>query len=331
VFSPEKDGVDLGELVGVAPIGVAATRDKEAIFELDADCVIHAPMPALDDTEMTADVEQLLESGKSVVSAAGYHYPPRRGSELAGRLERACQNGGAALHGSGINPGFVFERLALTLTGVMTDVQLIKLTEVVDCTKMLDKSPAAAAIVGWGSDPATLTEDSPSHLIIDPYYRDMLAFVARRLFGAEPDDVTIVSAIDAIPAQRRFEHGSLVVEPGAAITVHHSQRAEIDGRHVLTHDAYWYLGSDNVPIDGPTGDSTYMVQVKGKPAALDMRLNVDSTMADDIPITTYITAVPLLQAVVPACEAEPGIMYTDARPHWCSDFRRLARAGVHAA
>jgi 4-hydroxy-tetrahydrodipicolinate reductase len=245
-------------------------------------------------------------------------------------LEQACHNGGATLHGSGINPGFAFERLALTLTAVMTDVQLIKVTEVVNCVKMLDKSPAAAAIVGWGSDPSTLTKESPAHLIIDPYYRDMLTFVAWRLFGAEPDDVTIVSEIDALAAQRRFEHGQLVVESGDAITVHHSQRAHVGGRRVLTHDAYWYLGSDNAPIDGPTGDSTYIVQVEGKPAALDMRLNVDSTMADDIPITTYITAVPLLQAVVPACEAEPGIMYTDARPHWCSDFRLLARAGAHA-
>jgi 4-hydroxy-tetrahydrodipicolinate reductase len=240
-------------------------------------------------------------------------------------LEQACHNGGATLHGSGINPGFAYERLALTLTGLMTDIDLVNVTEVTNCVKMLDKSPAAALFVGWGHDPATLTPESPSHLIIDPYCRDMLAFAAARMFGAAPEEVTIESAIEAIPAERRFEHPALTVEPGQTITVHHSQQLQVRGRRVLTNDAYWYLGAENVPIGGPVGDSTYVVRVEGKPAAVDVRMNVDSTMGDDIPVTTYITAVPLLQAVVPACEADPGIMYPDARPHWCSDFRLLAR------
>ncbi|TCJ94935.1 hypothetical protein [Nocardia alba] len=73
VFSPHKDGVDIGELVGLPAVGVTATTDKQAILDLEADCVIHTPTtPALmkgaDD-----DVIDLLESGKNVVSAASYH------------------------------------------------------------------------------------------------------------------------------------------------------------------------------------------------------------------------------------------------------------------
>jgi hypothetical protein len=45
VWSQSKDGKDIGVLAGADPIGVTATTDKEAIFDLDADCVIHAPMP----------------------------------------------------------------------------------------------------------------------------------------------------------------------------------------------------------------------------------------------------------------------------------------------
>src|SRR5438105_2288428 len=76
VYSAEKDGKDLGDLVGARPTGVLATTDKEAIFALEADCVIHAPQPALDEREMTAEVCRLLKSGKNVVSATSFFYPP---------------------------------------------------------------------------------------------------------------------------------------------------------------------------------------------------------------------------------------------------------------
>ncbi|MEU4432996.1 hypothetical protein [Nocardia rhamnosiphila] len=75
VFSPHKNGKDIGELAGLAPVGVAATTSAAEILALDADCVVHTPTtPALiqgaDD-----DVVALLESGKNVVSAASYHNP----------------------------------------------------------------------------------------------------------------------------------------------------------------------------------------------------------------------------------------------------------------
>lgn len=73
VFSPHKDGVDIGTLVGLPPVGISATADKQTILALAADCVIYTPTtPALmkgaDD-----DVIELLASGKNVVSAASYH------------------------------------------------------------------------------------------------------------------------------------------------------------------------------------------------------------------------------------------------------------------
>ncbi|NUP26575.1 MAG: hypothetical protein HOQ44_07770, partial [Nocardia sp.] len=75
VFSPHKHGTDIGELAGLAPVGITATTSKADILALEADCVIHTPTtPALlqgtDD-----DVVELLESGKNVVSAASYHNP----------------------------------------------------------------------------------------------------------------------------------------------------------------------------------------------------------------------------------------------------------------
>lgn len=75
VFSPHKHGRDIGELAGVAPVGVAATTSKAEILALDADCVVHTPTTPALIQGADADVIELLESGKNVVSAASYHNP----------------------------------------------------------------------------------------------------------------------------------------------------------------------------------------------------------------------------------------------------------------
>src|SRR5580704_8025392 len=62
VHSEDKDGADIGTLVGRAPIGIAATRDVDALLALDADCVVYSPIFA--DVET---VTRILESGTNVV------------------------------------------------------------------------------------------------------------------------------------------------------------------------------------------------------------------------------------------------------------------------
>src|SRR5262245_60656161 len=42
-WSPDKVGRDVGELAGIAPIGVSATDDKAALLALRPDCVIYTP------------------------------------------------------------------------------------------------------------------------------------------------------------------------------------------------------------------------------------------------------------------------------------------------
>ena len=49
VFTEAKDGVDAGELIGRAPVGVRATRDTDALLATDADCVVFMPRDALMD------------------------------------------------------------------------------------------------------------------------------------------------------------------------------------------------------------------------------------------------------------------------------------------
>jgi hypothetical protein len=44
VHSSAKVGKDAGELAGIAPLGVTATNDVEALLALQADCIVYAPL-----------------------------------------------------------------------------------------------------------------------------------------------------------------------------------------------------------------------------------------------------------------------------------------------
>ena len=47
VNNPDKVGRDIGQLAGIADLGIAATDDVDEIVALDADVVLHMPLPSL--------------------------------------------------------------------------------------------------------------------------------------------------------------------------------------------------------------------------------------------------------------------------------------------
>src|SRR5688500_12749594 len=66
-WSADKVGRDVGELCGIDPVGVAATDDVGALFDLHPDVVVYNPMwPSTD------EVVQILEAGVNVVSTAAF-------------------------------------------------------------------------------------------------------------------------------------------------------------------------------------------------------------------------------------------------------------------
>ena len=109
VHDQAKVGVDAGELAGVEPCGLAATKSVDAVLALGADCVLYMPR-ALD-----ADVLcRILASGASVVTTRGeFHHPPtmdpelrtrRRGSVLAGRYVDPQHRRESGIHHRGRSP-----------------------------------------------------------------------------------------------------------------------------------------------------------------------------------------------------------------------------------
>ncbi|MFJ2030286.1 dihydrodipicolinate reductase [Streptosporangium sp. NPDC087985] len=133
VYDPDKVGKDAGTLVGLTEAGVTCTDDVDEILALDADCVLHMPLPTLYfGGDRPSDIEMicaLLASGKNVVTTTGFVYPQCYGPGVVERLESACQAGNSSLHGTGINPGFMSDILPLALTGLSNRIDHIYVRE----------------------------------------------------------------------------------------------------------------------------------------------------------------------------------------------------------
>lgn len=341
VWSPDKDGVDVAELVGAEAIGVKATTDTDELVALDADCVVHTPVgqPLLN--EIDADVIRLLESGKNLVSTQSYHYPAGRElypewreAESLERLEEACQTGGVTLHGAGIHPSFVFERLVMTLTGLLTGVDHVRIVESANAIEPSSvMSPFVQQLLGFGADPAIVNTDFPGAIGTDPYYKEVICYAGDRLFGAGVQDIRFEHEYKGLPGDGEFDVGGHEVKPGTVQRVCIIHRGYLGDHHFFTNEEYWYMGAQNryfgeaAPPFGPTTSThDYIIELKGKPADIRMQMDLESTMPDDLPVITYASAVTLLQAIVPVTDAEPGILYHEAAPHAAPDYRQAAAA-----
>ena len=75
VHDPDKIGKDAGEVAGLSRTGIVCTGDTGRIMAMDADCVLHMPLPAAYfGSDHTADLKTicaLLASGKNVITTTG--------------------------------------------------------------------------------------------------------------------------------------------------------------------------------------------------------------------------------------------------------------------
>lgn len=114
-------------------IGPVARPDS-GLLSSGADVVIIATSTFLAD--VAPDIERALDSGSNViVSAEEAAFPWAGDAELARRLDAvACERGVTAL-GTGVNPGFIFDALVLTLTGTGTTPTALHIHRTVDISR----------------------------------------------------------------------------------------------------------------------------------------------------------------------------------------------------
>lgn len=255
VYSPEKAGRDAGEIAGIAPTGITATADKEAIFALEADCVVHLPRQHRDMTEHKADVLRLLESGKNVISGIDFFHPQTHDPEWAARVEEACTKGRSTLMGLGNQPGFVCERLTTTITSMCSEISSI---EVVERMELEDISAAGATVMGFGLTPDEFAASRAIEMW-DSMYRQVPGAVCA-ILGAEVDridsETTTVLAERDLPIAAQIRNGT-VAGIGFRWT------AIVDGAPFFSLETRWVCDAD---LPGWEAPNDWVIIVEGRPS-----------------------------------------------------------------
>ncbi|GAB1813061.1 dihydrodipicolinate reductase [Mycobacterium sp. MUNTM1] len=115
----EKVGRDVGEIAGIGPIGVAATRDLDELVALEADCLTWHGL-----VWNPREIARFLEAGTNVYSGYGGWYPLGNPDDQI--LEAACEAGTTTYVAGGNIPGLISDVLPLFVSGFSTNVRQLR-------------------------------------------------------------------------------------------------------------------------------------------------------------------------------------------------------------
>ncbi len=246
---PEKAGRDLGELAGAAdaPWGIPVSAEAGPVLGQNADVVIHSTSSIL--KNVAGQLLECIEAGSCIVSTCEeLAYPFRKYPELSKKLDAEAKEWGVALVGTGVNPGFVMDKLVLTLAAVSQRVDAARAVRIVDASKR--RLPLQKKI-GAGMTVAEFREKAAAGIIKHQGLPESVAMVADGL-GLPVEDIT--ETIEPVVAKEKITTEFLEVEPGQVAGVHQIARGLGNGKELVYLELQMYVGAkgsrDTVELHG---------------------------------------------------------------------------------
>ncbi len=246
---PEKVGRDLGELLGQDPMYVAVEADAEAALQrLKPDVVIHCTssfMPVV-----AEQLETAARCGVNVVSSSEeLLVPDLQHGDIAAAIDSAAKEGGASVLGTGVNPGYVMDFMAVVASAVTFDVRSVKCTRVVDAATR--RMPLQKK-VGAGMTQAEFKKQLETGRFGHIGMRESVALVARGLgFNVDSIDQTVEPVIAAEDHKTQF----LTVKEGQVAGIRNHGYGRTDGQTLIHLDLSMYVGAPE-PRDTVVLEST---------------------------------------------------------------------------
>jgi len=246
---PAKIGRDLGEVAEAhdAPWGVRVSGDAKGVLDQSADVVMHTTSSSL--PKVIDQLLNCLDVGSCVVSTCEeLSYPYRTYPELSEKLDKAAKDAGVALVGTGVNPGFVMDKLVVTLAAVSQRIEHAKAVRIVDASKRrLPLQKKIGAGMSVEEFRAKVKEGTIKHVGLP----ESVAMVADSL-GLKVDRIT--ETIEPKVATEHVQTEFLSVEAGQAAGVHQIARGFSEGKELVYMELQMYVGakdpSDTVELTG---------------------------------------------------------------------------------
>lgn len=335
VYSKEKSGQDVGDLIGTAKNGIIAISDPEQALSIECDCILYLARDH-GNYHFTDEILMILEAGRNVISVLPLQNLDHLGAscpkDFPEKLHAACIKGGAVFHATGIHPSFIAERLAAPLTGLCTNAKIIKVQENWDVSHI---SAPQLEVCGYGMSPAE-AEKQPMAPTIAHNYIEINAESLARALGIKFDRTEIEHSF--IPCDRAISSEFMNLEAGTVGLVTHRHIGYVDAMGpdpFQIFEVNWCFTKAMYP-EGVSPDQYYIVTIEGTPSlklSLDIQASFDNNQHFVVPGDPgsepgyYATVSTCLQAVPHVVNASPGVLkFPTTKWHWAPDLRNLYEA-----
>ena len=284
-IDPNKIGKDLGDVIGLGrAAGINVTPDLQGKPEV----VCHSTGSRLRD--VAPQLRALLEAGCHVVSTCEELSFPLDNA-LREELQQVARANNVTLLGTGVNPGFVMDKLPLTITSVCQEIHSVEIIRIQNASTR--REPLQRK-VGAGMTTDEFRSAVDAGKIKHMGLKESLMMVGNGL-GVEFDSVSD-ERIEPIVAPREVVTQYLKVAPGQVAGVH--QTIEGRGRINVSLELRMYVGAEDVAAD--------RVIVRGTP---DVELEVKGGIHGD-----RATAAMVVNAIPRVISARPGVLTMDDIP-----------------
>jgi len=284
-IDPNKIGKDLGEVIGLGrTTGVIVTAE----LQTRAEVVCHSTGSRL--REVAAQLRDLLDRGSHVVSTCEELSFPLD-EAVREELQQVARRRNVTLLGTGVNPGFVMDKLPLTVTAVC---QEIKAVEIIRIQNASTRREPLQRKVGAGMTVDEFRAAVASGKIKHMGLKESLMLVGNGL-GVEFERVSD-EKIEPIIAEREVVTQYLRVAPGQVAGVH--QTIDGRGRINVSLELRMYVGAEDIAADS--------VIVHGVP---DVEMTIKGGVHGD-----RATAAMVVNAIPRVINARPGVLTMDDIP-----------------
>lgn len=293
-IDPAKAGQPLSKITGLPlpdSVRVHASFAELIAAQARPDLVIHTSVSRFPDA-MT-QMKPIVEAGCSIVSSCEeLLFPHLKYPDLAAEFHALCQTHGAKVLGTGVNPGFVMDALAVCLTWVCRRVESIEIERVVDASKR--RLPLQKKI-GSGLQPEEFRrlfqEGKMGHVGLV----ESLALIAHAMnwqIGR------IAETCEPILAHQDIQTEFLNVESGQTRGIHHCAQASTHEGRRVSLDLKMYLHAENprdvIRIDGdPSVNAILQDGIHGDRATVAALVNAVPRVMSAAPGLLLMTDIPL--------------------------------------
>ncbi|AXQ29797.1 dihydrodipicolinate reductase [Solimonas sp. K1W22B-7] len=295
--SPDKVGKDVGELCGMAPLGIRATDDVGALLALQPDVVCYMPQfPKVD------EMEKILAAGCDIVSTAYFITGTQFGKDEVARLRTAALKGGSTIYGGGVNPGHA-NVIALVASAGCARIDKISVLESVDATPY--ESAGTWEAIGFGlpvDDPVA----PPLAERAMPSFKEAVEMMAEAL-KIEVDEIRF--DVEYAAATEDVDLGYMRIGKGCISGLRCCWSARVNGKAVIELKVAWKLGTKLEP--NWAVEDGWLVEIQGQPNIRCLYQQTGGTRDFD-PGT--LTAMPMIHAIPHVFAAPPGIIRAHQLP-----------------